>query len=90
MFGYTTAKQALTLGYTHHGKYFGIPVWLAPNDPEFPVQTKWTPLELAFTAAMWIEQFLACNFFPEREPSFQFWIGDPIEQRQASIVEKMP
>lgn len=78
MLGYMTVKEAKANGFTHHGSYFGIPVWIGDPEREFMVATKWAPLELAMTAAHYIEGFLLSMFFPEREPGFQFFVGDPI------------
>lgn len=79
MLGYMTADEAKANGFTHHGKYFGIPVWLAPDNPDFPVATKWAPLEFVMTAATTVEQVLRSVFFPDDAPSFQFLVGDEIK-----------
>lgn len=79
MFGYMTAKEAKELGFTHHGKYFGVPVWLAPDNPDFPVATKWEPMEYVMTLFHWIEQTMRPIMFPDSEPSFQFLIVKEIE-----------
>lgn len=78
MLGYMTAKQAKSFGFTHHGKYFCIPIWVAP-EKDFMVATKWAPMELVMTAAHYIEGFLSSVFYPDSEPAFQFWIGAEIE-----------
>lgn len=81
MMGYMTASQALANGFTHHGKYFGIPVWIGALESEGPVvATKWAPLEYIMPLASWLEQTLAQIMFPDREPVFQFALGAPIEQ----------
>lgn len=77
MLGYMTAKEALENGFTHHGKYFGIPVWVAP-DEDFMVATKWAPMEHVMTAAHYIEGFLRSVFRPDDEPVFQFLLGPAI------------
>lgn len=79
MLGYMNAKAAIAKGFTHHGKYYGVPVWLAPDDPEFPVIAKWSPLEVAISAAVFIEQTIRPVIFPNDEPCFQFEIGTPIK-----------
>lgn len=78
MLGYMTAKEAKKNGFTHHGSYFGIHVWIGDPEREFMVAAKWAPLELAMSAAHFIEGFLQSMFFPEREPGFQFFVGSPI------------
>lgn len=79
MLGYMTAKEARSLGFTHHGKYFGIPIWVAPESPDFPVATKWAPMEYLMTTAHYVEGFLRSVFYPEAEPAFQFLVGPPID-----------
>lgn len=78
MLGYMTAKEAVANGFTHHGKYFGIPIWVAP-DKDFMVATKWTPMEYVMTAAHYVEGFLRSVFRPDDEPVFQFLLGPEIE-----------
>ena len=78
MLGYMTAKQAKALGFTHHGKYYGIPIWVAP-DSDFMVATKWAPMEYLMTAAHYIEGFLRSVLYPDSEPVFQFEIISEIK-----------
>lgn len=81
MLGYLPATEAKAQGFTHHGKYFGIPVWLGDPDSEAPmVAAKWAPLEFAITVASHIEGTLLWLFFPEREPAFQLLVGRRIEE----------
>lgn len=80
MFGYMTAQEALKNGFTHHGKYYGIPVWLAPDDPDFPVATKWEPFEHLMILAHHLEGIIQATCFPDDEPSFCFLVGDPIKK----------
>ena len=76
--GYMTAKEALGNGFTHHGTYFGIPLWVAPENPDFPVAAKWAPMECIVTAAMLIECTMRSCFFPDDEACFQFGVGKKI------------
>lgn len=78
MLGYMTAKEAVAHGFTHHGKYFGIPLWIAP-DKDFMVATKWAPMEIVMSLAHYVEGFLRSVFFPDDEPVFQFLLGQEIE-----------
>lgn len=78
LLGYMDAEHAVAVGFTHHGKYFGIPVWIAP-DKDFMVATKWAPMEYVMTAAHHIEALLREVFWPEEEPIFQFLLGPEIE-----------
>lgn len=83
MLGYMTAKEALSHGFTHHGKYFGIPVWVAP-EKDFMVATKWAPMEYVMTAAHYVEGFMRSVLFPNDEPAFRFLLGAPIEADDAT------
>lgn len=81
MLGYMTANEAKSLGMTHHGKYFGIPVWIGGVDDHQSgplVCTKWAPMEYVMSAAHHIEALLRSVMFPDCEPTFQFWVGRPI------------
>lgn len=76
--GYMTAEEALAQGFTHHGKYFGIPVWIGhPEDTAggMLVATKWAPMEYAMSVAHVVEGLLRGMFYPDEEPSFQFLVG---------------
>ncbi len=79
MLGYMTEKEALEIGFTHHGEYYGIPLWIAP-DKDFMVATKWAPMEYVMTAFHHIEAFLRSILFPEDEPGFQLSLGLEIKQ----------
>lgn len=55
--GYMTESQAVSEGFTHHGSYYGIPVWM--SDEEIPmVATKWRPLEPLMTLFHYVEGFV--------------------------------
>jgi hypothetical protein len=78
--GYITAKEAVAKGFTHHGKYFGIPVWLAPDNPDFPVATKWSPMECVMTAVAFIETTLRLAFGDDAY--FQFVVMENIKSKK--------
>ena len=79
MLGYMTAKNAKAQGFTHHGSYFGIPIWIGDVESIAPlVAPKWAPMELGMTVAHHIEQILASIFWMGQEPVFRFWVGEPI------------
>lgn len=79
MLGYMTSREAVSHGFTHHGKYFGIPVWIGYPDGDMMVATKWAPFEYLMTVFHHIEGLLSSVFFPDREPGFHFWVGHPIK-----------
>lgn len=80
MLGYMGKSEALAAGMTHHGSYYGIPLWLGSDNPDFPVCCKWKPMENIMIAFHYIEGFMRSILFPEDEPSFQFKIGEKIKE----------
>ena len=76
MLGYMSAEQARGEGFTHHGRYYGIPIWIGDPDDTCMVAAKWAPMELAMLAAMRIEG--ALHALRGTEPSFALWVGAEI------------
>lgn len=77
MLGYMTASQAKRLGFTHHGKYYGIPVWVGDPYGDCMVATKWAPLELLMSLWHYVEGL--CHAMRGTEPTFMFMVGREIE-----------
>jgi hypothetical protein len=72
-----TKKQALKNGFTHHGRYFGIPIYI--TDEECPmVCATWAPCEFLIDIAHIIEGILHSIFWPNEQPCFQFLVCDKI------------
>lgn len=78
MLGYMTEKEALLKGFTHHGSYYGISLWVLPNEA-FVVAAKWGPLEYLMPITMAIEQIIVGILYPDQEPSFMFKTGKAID-----------
>lgn len=78
MLGYMTKTDAVKAGMTHHGSYYGIPVWVAPDHPDFLCCTKWRPLDYLLPVFHRIEGVMRSILFPDDEPMFQFKIGKKI------------
>jgi len=76
MLGYMTAQKAKAEGFTHHGKYFGIPVWIGDPDGEMLVATKFWWMDPLMTLAHHIEGL--CHVMRGTEPSFMFLLGAEI------------
>lgn len=76
--GYITEQEAKELGFTHHGRYYGIPMWLAPREPDFPVAAKWHPLHYLMFVLFYVEALLRSTFSSD-DPHFAFHIGDKIK-----------
>lgn len=76
MLGYMSAKEAKAHGFTHHGKYFGIPVWIGDPHGDCMVATKWAPMEFAMSVAHYIEG--AIHSLRGTEPTFMFLVGRKI------------
>ena len=79
MLGYMRKKDALKCGMTHHGSYYGIPVWMAPDNPDFLCCAKWRPFDYLMNLFCHIEGFMRSILFPDDEPIFQFKVGDKID-----------
>jgi hypothetical protein len=77
MLGYMTAKDAKAEGFTNHGKYFGIPVWIGDPYGQMMVATKWAPMECLMSVAHYIEG--AIHSLRGTEPNFMFLLGREIE-----------
>lgn len=76
MMGYITAKEAKALGYTNHGKYFGIPIWIGDVYDEAPlVAAKFLPFEFVLYALHFLFAVHVAIFFPDEEPMFRFLVG---------------
>ena len=83
MLGWRSAKDAKALGFTHHGSYYGLPIYLGfegePSVDTAPlVAVKWAPLELVFDLFVALEDFFRPMMFPDDEPGFQFQVGDKL------------
>lgn len=81
LIGYMTEKEAIENGMTHHGYYYGIPLWIAP-DKDFLTATKWAPLEIMMTVFHIAEGALQSIFFPDRERGFMFLLGPKIGEKR--------
>nr|WP_286946263.1 hypothetical protein [Pseudomonas sp. UBA6718] len=79
--GYTTAAEAKALGCTHHGSYYGIPIWMGDIDSEAPlVFAKWAPLDYLILASSFIEGLLfPLVHGPDAQPMFMFKVKGPVE-----------
>ena len=81
MLGYTTKREAIQHGCTHHGSYYGIPLWMGDVDSDAPlVFAKWAPLDLLILPMSVIERLV----FPfvhgsDAEPMFMFKLLGEIE-----------
>ena len=77
MIGYVTEKEAAREGFTHHGSYYGIPLWMGDPYGECMVLTKWAPMEFVMTCFHYIEGFM--NDCLGNEPSFAFKVHGEIK-----------
>lgn len=71
----------MEINATHHGKMFGVPVWLDMTDPECPgVEAKYKlDLVLDFMESMFaLYCFTVSLINPEFEPMFLVQVGEEI------------
>lgn len=78
MLGYMTARDTIAQGFTHHANYYGIPLWVTPDD-DFMVAVKWYPLDYLMTLFIAIEGMMREARYPHEEPVFQFTLGEAIK-----------
>lgn len=80
MLGYVTEKTALACGMTHHGSYYGIPLWMNLDGPELSLQAKWMPLDYLIPVFSWFENIIRPIIFPDDDPVFQLKVGRDIRE----------
>jgi len=79
--GIITAAEAKAQGFTHHGSYYGIPLWMGDVESDGPsVAVKWVALDYVMDLFMVIEGFM----FPlvhgaDAEPMFMFKIAGELK-----------
>ena len=85
MLGWMSADKAKAKGFTHHGSYYGVPIYLGfAGDPQTDMEegpmvaVKWMPLDLVFDLFSLMEQVFRPMMFQENESVFQFKVGDPL------------
>lgn len=79
MLGYITARKALEIGMTHHGSYYGIPIWMSLYDPELQITAKWKPLDWLIPVISGCENLIRPLVFPDDAPCFQLKVGEKIK-----------
>ncbi|WP_417786744.1 hypothetical protein [Stutzerimonas xanthomarina] len=80
MLGYMKAAQAKDYGLSHHGSYYGIPLWMGDIDSEAPlVFAKWAPLDFIIPIFSMIEGLLWPIIHGDSEPMFMFRVGRDLE-----------
>lgn len=77
LLGYMTEAEAKQEGFTHHGSYYGIPLWVGEPGDGMMVATKWAPMEFVMSLFHGIEAFM--NTMLGNEPSFMFRIHGDIQ-----------
>lgn len=77
--GYMTATEARAEGFTHHGSYYGIPLWIGQVDGEAPlVATKHIAMEPVMSLFHILEGLVRAVCWPDEEPGFLFKVGKEI------------
>ncbi|WP_422451956.1 hypothetical protein [Endozoicomonas sp. ALC066] len=79
MMGFISRKEAISLGCTHQGRYYGVPLWLGNIHGEpVTMMAKWSPLEVVIELNSYIEMLLSDLFFPDRPKVFQVLVTGKI------------
>ena len=78
MLGHLSASKAKKLGFTHHGSYYGISLWIGDPEGNCLVGVKWAPLNLVMDLFHGVEDLVRAIRFPDSLPDFQFSIGEEI------------
>lgn len=66
MFGYMDKNEAKAIGFTHQGKYFGIPLWLTHSQRPM-IAAKWYPMEFIISFLQRAEVYVKSRWFPTRK-----------------------
>ena len=76
MLGQISKEEALGYGATHHGSYYGIPIWINPKtNLAFPKNDMLEPLMIVFS---FIECFIK-SIIPNSDLNFQYTVKERIE-----------
>jgi hypothetical protein len=65
LFRYIDEKEALSLGMSHHGSYFLIPIWIGGDDDCILFCTKRRIMDIPFLIIHFFESILLLMFFQE-------------------------
>jgi hypothetical protein len=66
MLGYMGKQEAKAIGFTHQGRYFGIPLWIT-NSQRPMIVAKWYPMELMVTLLQQSEIYVKLKLFPRKK-----------------------
>lgn len=73
-------QEALAAGYTNHGAYYGIPIWIDMDDPACPaVQCKYVLMDWLFDIAGVLEAAFRSLTCPNEPYGFTFFVGESIK-----------
>lgn len=78
MFGWMTEREANKVGMTHHGSYYGIPLYMN-DDQDIPtIYGKHVLYDYLIILATMFEDIIRVTMFPEDEPGFLIRRGKKI------------
>ena len=78
MLGYLTAEEAKKVGFTNHGSYYGIPIYMTVEEcPMIATKVWW--LEWLMTVCHYIEGSIYSLFLVDEEPAFCFTVKNEIK-----------
>ena len=91
MCGFVTEQEAAEKGFTHHGKYYGLPVWIAPDGPDGAVvEPKCRIFGWMIGAICYLEIIFRIIMYPRHEPVFQITTIKPIGRKDESTMQRQP
>lgn len=67
--GFMEAQEAFSHGFTHHGRYLGMPVWVGAPFGTTCMAAKWAPLELG-VVCLWMAQCLLHQLYGSGKAEF--------------------
>jgi len=77
--GYVKESTAKDYGFTNHGSYYGIPLYIS-TDPDFAVVAiKWTPLEYIMPVLHKVDWFFRRLLMADYRRDYLFHIGRKIQ-----------
>jgi len=81
MFSYLTKEDLLRQKFTHHGRYYGLPIWIGDHgdDKQFMIAPKYKFTGKIMHLMMGADEIIQFFTRPGEEYSLKFFIGREID-----------